>query len=331
MPCAWPVSENEVNMASPPVLALESLAAEIPGGDPAGQNLREDYSPASLYQSIKAARTKARAAERKRDEGDAAAEPDWSPVLELAAWLIEALVREHGFAGLRDGFRLAGLLVEKFWDRLFPRPDEEGIANRLAALGGLNGLDGGEGTLIAPINRVPLTEDRAGVGPFARWHYRQAADLEAITDPERREKRIASGAVTQEQIRRAEGGTSYAFSKNLLEDLSECTEEFEKLGRCLDEKCGKDSAGAPLAPPKSLIRNALKECREIVAAMASSKAPQADEKGEVAVTAGGGDGAAPSAGRGPERSGDAKKPSRRSSGSRSSSNRPSPTARSRMP
>lgn len=299
-------------MASPPVLNLDALLTDIPGEDPAGLNLREDYSPASLYQSIKVARTKARAAERKADEGDASAEPDWSPVLELVpealsgktkdleltAWYIEALLREHGFAGLRDGFRLAGLLVEKFWDRLFPRPDEEGVVNRVAALGGLNGLDGGEGTLIAPINRVLLTEDRGAAGPFARWHYRQAADLEAIVDPERREKRIASGAVTQELIRQAEAATSYAFSQNLLEDLTECVEGVEKLGRLLEEKCGKDAAGTPLAPPSSLIRTALKECREIVEGMAASKAPQADEGPEGAGTAPGGEGGADSPGPG---------------------------------
>src|SRR2546425_1256477 len=152
-------------MPSPEVLDFERLLAPIAEDAPTGADLRADPSPTSLYYAIKDARSTARAAERQMvggEEGSSGA--DWRPVLqhgtkalaektkdlEITAYLIEALVRLHGFAGLRDGFRLARELGERYWDGLYPVPDEEGVATRVAPLTGLNGEDA-DGTLIAPI------------------------------------------------------------------------------------------------------------------------------------------------------------------------------------
>src|SRR5262249_7653302 len=132
-------------MSSPVVVDFSRLLTDIPGDNPAGVNLRDDRS--SLYYEIKDARNKASVAERKYAERlmspeladakeDAVNPPDWNAVwevgqralaektkdLEITAFVIEALVRLHAFAGLRDGFRLARELVEKYWERLYPLP-----------------------------------------------------------------------------------------------------------------------------------------------------------------------------------------------------------------
>src|SRR4051794_37715800 len=118
-------------MATPEVLELNSLLEPIPGDDPAGADLRADSSPTSLYYQIKDARSSARATERQAMlDGVESTTADWRPVvrsgqkaiaerakdLEVVAYMIEALVRMHGFAGLRDGFKLAHELVERYWD-----------------------------------------------------------------------------------------------------------------------------------------------------------------------------------------------------------------------
>lgn len=57
--------------------------------------------------------------------------------LQIAAWLSEALMREHGFVGLRDSLRLLVGIQENFWETLHPEIDEgdmEGRANALAWL-----------------------------------------------------------------------------------------------------------------------------------------------------------------------------------------------------
>jgi type VI secretion system protein ImpA len=260
-------------MPSPEVLDFERLLAPIPGENPAGIALREDYSPRSAYHALKDARAKARAAERNVVWGDEAPDlrGEWRPVLELApkilteqskdlevtAWLIEALVRFDGYAGLRDGFRLARELSERFWDFLYPMPDEDGLLTRVAPLAGLNGEEA-EGTLINPMFSVPITGE-GGDRRFTISDHRQACDVERTADPDKRAQRIAQGAVSLEVFERAVAVTPAAFFRNLLDDLQQCAEEFGRLAAALEERCGRD-----IAPPTSNIRNALETCLETV-------------------------------------------------------------------
>jgi type VI secretion system protein ImpA len=275
-------------MASPEVLDFGTLLAALPGDNPAGVDLRSDPSPASPYYAIKDARSAARAAERQMVLGDDAASgdgPDWRPVLEnatralaertkdleIAAYLIEALVRQHGFAGLRDGFRLTRELVERYWDVLYPLPDEDGLATRVAPLAGLNGVEA-EGTLIVPIAMVPLTEAKGGAG-LSQVHYQQAQALGKITDPKRRERTIAQGAIPLEAFQQAVAESSPRFFGNLVGDLAQCQEEFARLCAALDERCGGE------APPTSNIKAALGSFLDVVRDVARNKLEAAPAKG----------------------------------------------------
>ncbi len=259
-------------MASPSTLDIEQLLAPIEGDNPAGIDLREDTSPTSDYYRVKDARSAARAAERslEADDEPGALPDDWRTILEaapdiiqskskdleIASWLIEAQLRAHGFAGLRDGFRLARGMVEQFWDNLYPLEDEDGVETKVAPLSGLNG-EGAEGTLIQPIRKVLITEG-SSFGPFAAWHYDQASELARITDEEKKQQRINAGIVSLEQFERSVAETSPAFYTAMIGDLEECLEAFTALNTLLDEKCGHDS------PPSSNIRNALQSVLETV-------------------------------------------------------------------
>ncbi len=266
-------------MPSPAVLDFDKLLLPIAGENPAGVDLRADSSPGSLYYLVKDARNAARTAERQSvmDGDDATSQADWRPVLkhatealaahskdlELTAYLIEALVRLQGFAGLRDGLRLARELAEQFWDGLYPLPDEDGLETRVAPLGGLNGQEG-EGTLINPITQVHLTEGK-NAGPYAYSHYQQAAALSQVGDEATREKRVQAGAVSMQLFERAIAETPPAFFVNLVDDLTACQDEFGKLCAVLDEKCGAHS------PPASNIRSALTSCLDTVTSLARDK------------------------------------------------------------
>src|SRR6202035_3077807 len=121
--------------------------------------------------------------------------------LEIVAYLIEALVRQYGFAALRDRLPLAHGLIAQYWDGLYPLPDEEGMETRVAPLTGLNG-DEGEGTLINPIQKVPLTQG-SSVGPYAYYHYQQALALNQIADVEARQARIDQGTPSMQMLAQA--------------------------------------------------------------------------------------------------------------------------------
>jgi type VI secretion system protein ImpA len=296
-------------MPSPEILDFDKLLAPLNGEKPTGADLRADSSPGSAYYAVKDARSAARNAERQMvmAEDPNAAPPDWKPVLqkatqalaektkdlEITAYLIEALVRLHGFPGLRDGFRLAREMVEQYWDDLYPVPDEDGMATRVAPLTGLNG-DDAEGTLISPIAQVPLTDSASG-DKINRANYQEALALAKITDPEAREKKIAGGTVSLEKIQQAVDQCSTPFFVTLVEDVSQCQEEFANLCTALDQKCSDQ------APPSSNIREALTACLDAVKDVARNKlpvaeaeaGPSADGEGQAPTTAADGAGGRP--------------------------------------
>jgi type VI secretion system protein ImpA len=273
-------------MPSPDTIDVKKLTAPVPGDKPQGVDMRADPSPTSPYYAVRDARSAARTAERQQVMGDEEAPPpDWKPVLihgvkalekskdfEVVAYMVEALVRLHGFPGLRDGFRLARELAEQYWDNIYPLPDEEGVDTRVAPLTGLNG-DDAEGTLIAPIAQIPLT-DKTSVGRFSSNHYKESQALEKVTDPKVKERKLAAGAVSLSTFQKGVQETSSKFYQTLMEDLTAAQEEFTKLGKVLDEKA-KDRA-----PPTSQIRNAIVACQDVIKAVASAKLAPTPKPGE---------------------------------------------------
>lgn len=258
-------------MQSPPTIEKEILVAAISSEAPTGSNIRES-SASALYFQLKDARSAARAAERRADtEGEQLGLlPEWRTILSLApkvlaerskdleivAWLIEALVRRDGFAGLRDGLAVAADLVDQYWDTLFSLEDEDGVATKVAPIAGLNGLDA-EGTLIQPLRKIPLTaagED----GPFAAYHYEQAWALGQISDPAQRARREEGGAISLDRFMAAANASGGAFYLTLIDDIEASIAALDALGTALDARAGKDS------PPTSSIRNVLVSILETV-------------------------------------------------------------------
>lgn len=263
-------------MPTPETIEIDALINPISEENGVGEDLRLDSSPTSVYYQIKDLRNQARAAERQllmAGEGEPA---DWSPLLdlipdaigslskdlELVTYLIEALIREHGFAGLRDGFRLTRELVDRFGDDIYPTPDEDGLETRLAPLTSLNG-DGGDGTLIAPIRMTPITQASDG-GPYSLSDYLQAKNLDKISS-EARERQIAEGTPTVSMIEAAVAQSDIQFFQTLTEDLDEALAELKSLTETLDARYGHDS------PPTNTIENTLEEVQSTLRSLAGDR------------------------------------------------------------
>jgi type VI secretion system protein ImpA len=246
---------------------LAALLAPIAGDSPVGIDLRGDESPNSLYHRLRDARTEARDVERAQDAppddlipmGGSAAIPlaaRWRTVrelatealtthckdLEIAVWLTEALFRSDDLVGLAAGFRLLAGLVEDFWDEVYPLPDEEGIATRVAPITGLNGLDR-EGTLIQPLGKLVLFE-RPGDG--SRFTLSQYAQSAGHLGAEQRVAALPFEVIESEA--RVAGGDHFAL---LRDQAAEAAEAWRALGEVLDQRAGAD------APPTTGIRERL--------------------------------------------------------------------------
>lgn len=286
-------------MPTPAILDLEPLLAPISEESPTGPDLRENAEHDSPYYRIREARQEAGVLERNQPGDRAATLPAWGMVADLslatlqhqskdirfAAYAIEALLRTNGIAGLRDGFKLTRELVERYWDKLHPMPDEDGLATRVASLVGLNGDSDREGTLIDPINALPFTSS-THLKNYSFADYVDAVNLETLPDAVR-EKKLAQGAVTLEQIRQSVADTPAAFYHTLRDDLTACLDEFKLLSQSLGKRCGHDT------PSASSVRGALQSGIDVVLQMADQKLKQVVQPVVATPTKGGGGAASP--------------------------------------
>lgn len=281
-------------MPSEEIIPLENLLKPISEDNPAGEDIRMDTSPSSVYYAIKDARNAARAAERNNmfDGNSTEAEDQWRKILELApdiiqnhakdlevaCWYTEALIRRYGFQGLRDGFTLIHQLIEQYWDNLYPLPDEDGVETRVAALTGLNG-EGAEGVLIAPMRNVELTQG-SEPGPFSFWKYQQALEIEKIIDEEIKTDKAAKLGFSVSDVDRAVAESSESFFVNIRDDVSQSIETCRKTSQLLDEYCGVE-----YSPPISNITGVLEECLGTINHIGKYKMPSESDDSETQNTA----------------------------------------------
>jgi type VI secretion system protein ImpA len=243
---------------------LEAVLAPIPGDNPTGVDLRQDTSPRSIYFRLRDARAEARDAERQADtDGGEAVPTRWRPVaalalealegsakdLEVATWLTEALVRTTGLSGLSQGASIIAGLVERYWDALFPMPDEDGMETRLAALAGLSG-QGYDGTLLQPLRKIALFRRPDG-SPFGLWQYEASLELAGIADPERRAQRIEAGVLPFADVENEARIAGQAHWSAQRDEVSTAMACWADMGRLLDEKAGA------VSPSGSRVRDLL--------------------------------------------------------------------------
>lgn len=269
--------EPESLMATPPVFDLGALLTKISEAQPAGADLRSEASSKEdrdSFRAVRDARKKAADAERRlrefalltKEEREAELSapdaPDWEAVCRLAlaaltrskdlwitAWLIEGLTRRHGFAGLRDGYRLASDFCKGFWTDVHPQD----LSERFAQLVGLNGTDS-EGTLIPAITNVPIAA-ATSMRPLSCADYQDALELQR-KDPKLRERRVQQGAVTVEMFERAIAEARVDDLRNVLDDLQQALDAYVGFNTLLSQNV----SDASLLPPSSRIRETLDEC-----------------------------------------------------------------------
>lgn len=278
-------------MTSPSVIDIQALSQPVTDDCPQGSDIRLDRSPNSDYYRIKDARNGARAAERANlfdDEAGVDTLALWQPVLDTApqilsetskdlevlSWYIEALIRFHGLAGLRDGLALTLEIIEQYWDNLYPEPDEDGLETKVAPLTALNG-DGGEGTLLGPIRNCEITtlgNDRA----FSYWQYQQARDASKVADEDERNSRLQTMGFNLNSIEKTVATGDSAFYITLVADLEACCEHFQAINELMASHCAHE------APPSTSIRELLEEVLRTVRFLSKDKLAQhqADETAE---------------------------------------------------
>jgi type VI secretion system protein ImpA len=138
--------------------------------------------------------------------------------LQLAVWLAEASARTGGLRGLGDALLVVAALCERYWDGLYPQPDEDGFERRI-------------GNLCWIAARVPQLVTECPVTEGAAFSMR---DIEAAR---------AHGAEAIANVEAARGRTSKAFQQALLEDCNHCLAALAELEKAVDARLGADGPG----------------------------------------------------------------------------------------
>jgi type VI secretion system protein ImpA len=184
------------------------MAMPFDGAAPAGDDLRLDATPQSLYFRLRDARAEARAEERTADNDPAlggALSAQWKIVqdlateallsrakdVEIAAWLAESLTRREGLEGFAEAATIITALIARFWDDgLFPPWDADDPEARLIAISGLSGQDR-DGSLLQPLRKTVLFEREDGT-PITFWEYERSRDVAALLASGQKPQRAAS-------------------------------------------------------------------------------------------------------------------------------------------
>ncbi len=256
---------------------LETLEAPITLDNPCGTDPRIDYSLNSKYLKLKDDRSEARKIERQIDMDGEGPSPlsFWSTALEtgqeilaneakdieVAAWVAEASLRVHGLAGFSQSLLLGANLIDRYWDEIFPLPEDDDPDVRIAPFAGLNGLND-DSPVIQCIRRVSLVE---ASGPYSLWEYQKALELENILDQSVKEERIGSGEITLDEFTQAVSSTSTEFYRDLIDSIHSVRENLDRLYNAYYQRVGAD------APPAGGIRQALEEIEETLNIVARNK------------------------------------------------------------
>jgi type VI secretion system protein ImpA len=180
--------------------------------------------------------------------------------LQIAAWLLEALVKCYGFQGLRDGLYLLRELQGRYWESLYPEIEDEDLEGRGAPLVWLNER------LPLSIIDVPLTQgSNEETYTWSHWKESREVDNLGRRDSAALAAALADGKITGEQFDKAVETTPLAYHKTLFEDLNQTWEEFEALELLVDERFGRD------APALLGMKTAIQDCRTLITDILTKK------------------------------------------------------------
>jgi type VI secretion system protein ImpA len=236
---------------------LEQLLTPISIASPSGESLAYD----ALYDQIKEARRE----DIDLPQGEwitPLKKADWKLArslcldaltgrtkdLQIAVWLLEAMLRLDGYAGVRDGLQLLHSLCGQFWDTLWPAIEDGDLDMRLSPFNWVNDK------LTPLLALIPPVTAPSGANIEAYTY----ADLQAGLAAESQKQEPSAEYVTYAKFLTSVGHTQAEFFQATQEELADCLSEFGVLTQVLDTRCGRYS------PSLTRFRSMLNEIHQAV-------------------------------------------------------------------
>lgn len=245
---------------------VEVLLDPISPDQPAGESLRYE----GVYDEVKDAR---HADDPSLPQGIYEREldtSDWDAVericmealetrskdLQLSAWLLEAWIHNHRFAGAAAGLDLIAGLVEGFWDTLHPPIKDGDLDFRLAPIRWI------DDKLPAVLKSVPITApDVSGSSEtYTMLDWEQADTAGGDNDRATRNEILTSATLTSTDAFRA-----------LVDGIDDLLDASQTVERLLSERCGPDTTGL------ENWKDALRDIRGFGRRILSEREPDEDD------------------------------------------------------
>ena len=262
-------------MAANSVLDFDALLTPIPGENPSGVEVRY-----TRYDEIKEARRQ----DDNLPKGDweekgPVKTADWKKVmtiaskalstetkdLQVAVWLLEALVKEEGFVGLRDGLTLLKELHARFWDSVYPIIEDGDFSFRAGPVDWMNE----DKNLPFAIRGVPFIRSPEGE-EYSLLHWEEAQEVENLgrKNPKEKAEAIAEKKMTVEQFNKAVQSTPLPHCLALLEQVQQSREALDGLQHVMMEKYGESNDERPSIEK---MRKVLEECHTLLEGVVKGK------------------------------------------------------------
>jgi len=268
-------------MPTPEILDVEALLAPIPGDNPAGMSLRFAVGETLKYAGGDYDEISKLRPQKDNDAfvagGQAGQWPqieklatrklrERSKDLKLASWLIEAVVHEHGFAGLRDVVKLIRGLLDRYWDGVYPLVDDGDLEVRVAPLQPLFERNAAAWLKEIPLAKAAIPNEEGGEpisASYNLWHSVFTA-------------RSPDHIHLQGALEKATVDSPNDFFLRLKDDIGQAETELTTLRDLMAEKF-KD-----VAPGVTTVADSLRSCKGRVVSILTARGVvgvSADEKG----------------------------------------------------
>lgn len=160
--------------------------------------------------------------------------------LQIAAWLVEALIHKGGFQGAVEGMILIRRLCERFWDTVFPLIEEGDLEFRVSPFVWMNSI------LSEKLKVVPVTRPQdQEIDEYTFLEWERIVHLEALAkqSASARKNLDTEKKYTKAMYYRSVDATSPAFFESAGNSLKLFQHHINELGAFLDQTCGEVSPG----------------------------------------------------------------------------------------
>lgn len=265
-------------MTEEKLIDIEKLLNPISDGSPSG----EDMSFSMDYDDLKEA---AREDDASLSQGEWETDlkvADWPKVISIASsllsnhtkefqlggWLVVGLGREYGFRGLSEGLEFYGQLIEKFWETIYPLPEEKDDYEAREAQ-----LEWFVSNLVKTVELIGFAKKGERTLSIRDWRIAKDVENKARDNAEYREEALKEGRIDEPTYIEAVQNTPIEFYKDIKIGLQNLPQMFEAFQNAIKEKF-------PSPPTYKEVDAVIKEANKLAEELIIIKGGIEDESSE---------------------------------------------------